>query len=476
MQAVFTGLSDGNYTFTVFLHDSRGHISERAKIVAKVYGDRYVASLSSREIRGAIYIDGAVQIVLAAPDAHALGAELRYADAQGDTQTVYVDRTQDTASLASYKKGTDFRYRSLYKPAADAVDTFYTPYHSVKTSSPEETGDLVASLFMATPDNKLGRGNPPHAITYPEVCTWYGALKFAKASGNQKMVDELVRRFDPLLGKDSALVPVPDHVDFTVFGIVPFELYLITKDQRYLKIGRAFVDKQWGEPFGSRVPDHARQYAEEGYSWQTRLWVDDMYMITSVETMAYRATGEEKYIDRAAREMVLYLDSLQRPNGLFYHAPDVPFYWGRGNGWVAVGMTELLRSLPPDNAYRARILDSYKQMMDALLKYQTSEGIWRQLLIDPTAWPETSCTGMFTYAMITGVKHGWLDKKTYGAAALNAWVGLRSFLNENGALANVCEGTNKKNDRQYYLDRKRNTGDLHGQAPLLWCAAALLEE
>jgi rhamnogalacturonyl hydrolase YesR len=343
-------------------------------------------------------------------------------------------------------------------------------------NSPKTVGDLVAGLFMATPHNKLGRGRPPHAITYPEVCTWYGALRFAKASGNQKMLEGLVRRFDPLLGKDSALVPVPDHVDFTVFGIVPFELYLITKDQRYLKIGKEFVDKQWGdEPFGPRIPDHAKQYAKEGYSWQTRLWIDDMYMITSVETMAYRATGDEKYIDRAAKEMVLYLDSLQRPNGLFYHAPDVPFYWGRGNGWVAAGMAELLTSLPKSNPYRPKIMACYTTMMASLLKYQTPKGVWRQLLVDSASWPETSCTGMFTYAMITGVKKGWLDRKVYGPAARKAWTGLVSFLNDKGQMTSVCQGTNKKNDRQYYLDRKRNTGDLHGQAPVLWCAAALSE-
>ena len=40
----------------------------------------------------------------------------------------------------------------------------------------------------------------------------------------------------------------------------------------------------------------------------------------------------------------------------------------------------------------------------------------------------------------------------------------------------VCEGTNKKNDKQYYYDRKQNVGDYHGQAPYLWCAVALLEE
>src|ERR1035438_2804094 len=74
---------------------------------------------------------------------------------------------------------------------------------------------------------------------------------------------------------------------------------------------------------------------------------------------------------------------------------------------------------------------------------------------------------MFTFAMITGVKNRWLEEKTYGPAARKAWLALTEFINADGDIGNVCEGTNKLNDLQYYLDRKRNTGDLHGQAPLL---------
>jgi unsaturated rhamnogalacturonyl hydrolase len=47
-------------------------------------------------------------------------------------------------------------------------------------------------------------------------------------------------------------------------------------------------------------------------------------------------------------------------------------------------------------------------------------------------------------------------------------------LQPDGDIRNVCEGTNKKSDLQYYLDRARLTGDLHGEAPLLWSASALL--
>jgi unsaturated rhamnogalacturonyl hydrolase len=343
-----------------------------------------------------------------------------------------------------------------------------------KGFSPIEVGKRVAFHFTDSPHFNYFRPTPPSQIVYPETCTWYGALTFAKLSHDDELITRLTKRFDPLFREESSLIPVPNHVDFTVFGAVPLEMYIIKKERRYLEIGQSMADKQWDAPSGPKINEAAKRYFEMGYSPQTRLWIDDMYMITAVQIQAYRATGDRKYSDRAAKEMVMYLDSLQMPNGLFYHAPDVPFYWGRGNGWMAAGMAELLSSLPKDNPDRPRIMEGYKKMMTTLLKYQADNGTWRQLIDEPTAWTETSGTGMFAFAMITGVKNGWLDKQVYGAAARKAWLGLVSYIDNNNDVREVCEGTNKKNDKQYYFDRKRNVGDLHGQAPVLWCASALL--
>jgi len=119
--------------------------------------------------------------------------------------------------------------------------------------------------------------------------------------------------------------------------------------------------------------------------------------------------------------------------------------------------------------------------MASLLKYQDATGMWHQLIDDPDAWPETSSTGMFTFAFITGVKEGWLDRKTYGPAARRAWLALVTYLDDNADIREVCQGTNKHDParngpdgRAYYLARERMTGDMHGQAPVLWCATALL--
>ncbi len=343
-----------------------------------------------------------------------------------------------------------------------------------KGKSPQEIGKLVSEHFVVTPHTNFGRPTPPKTITYPESCTWYGALTFAKASGDKELAKKLADKFEPFFGKEAEMIPVPDHVDLSVFGTVPLELYLQTKDQKYLALGKRIADNQWAPPSGPRVNDNSRRYYAMGLSWQTRLWVDDMFMITALQTQAYRATGERSYVDHAATEAVAYLDSLQMPNGLFYHAPDVPFFWGRGDGWFAVGMAELLRSLPKDHKDRPRIMKGFLTMMASLKKYQAPSGMWNQLIDDPLSWPEMSATNMFTFAMITGVKEGWLDKKEYGPVARKGWLALVTYINADGDTSEVCEGTNKKNDRQYYLDRKRNIGDLHGQASVLWCATALL--
>lgn len=348
-------------------------------------------------------------------------------------------------------------------------------------TSPSEVGLRVANRFVASPHFNHGRPKPPTVITYPETCTWYGALTFADATSNTGLRDRLVRRFEPLFDAEKSMVPVPEHVDYTVFASVPLEIYLRTKDRRHLDMGRDMADRQWGEPFGKRATPEAWEYFKKGLTWQTRMWIDDMFMITAAQAQAYRATGDRKYVERAAKEMVVYLDELQKPNGLFYHAPDAPFFWGRGDGWMAAGMSELLRSLPADNADRPRIMKGYLTMMASLLKYQDASGMWHQLIDDAGAWPETSSTGMFAYAFITGVREGWLDRKAYGPAARKAWMALVTYLDENADVREVCQGTNKhdpaKNGpdgRAYYLARERITGDLHGQAPLLWCATALL--
>ena len=138
-------------------------------------------------------------------------------------------------------------------------------------------------------------------------------------------------------------------------------------------------------------------------------------------------------------------------------------------------MTEVLQSLPADHQLYAEIVNRYKNMMSSLLEYQAESGMWRQLVDNKLSWEETSCSAMFAYAMAAGVHNGWLDDVQYESAVQKAWKALRDKLDPQGNLPDVCAGTGQKNDVEYYLNRPRTKGDLHGQAPFLWLACELME-
>jgi len=332
------------------------------------------------------------------------------------------------------------------------------------TNWPAEAAPEVVGLKVA--NNMLPRWpiTRPY-VHYAEDSTWYTALEFAALTGNDKLKEALVRRFDPIIapGGDRVL-SMQRHVDHNIFGIVPLEIYIQTRDPKYLTMGKMLADRQWELP------------RSDGLTDQTRFWIDDMYMITILQVQAYRATHDKTYLDRAALEMVAYLDRLQKPNSLFYHGPDFPFFWGRGNGWVAAGMAELLTDLPADHPKRERIMKGYREMMAALLKYQDADGVWHQLIDHHESYQESSCTAMFTFAMITGSKAGWLTDKAYAESARKGWLGLQKFIDGDGNVDKVCVGTGQTNSLEFYLTRPTEKGNPHGQAPVLWCAVALLRK
>lgn len=302
-------------------------------------------------------------------------------------------------------------------------------------------------------------------LHYAEACTAVGALRFADTIGDKELLAKVVARYEGLLEPEEGnkLITRIQHVDFNLMGIVPLQIYLVTGDERYKTFGLTFADSQWDKTI------------EGGLTDQTRWWIDDMYMVGMLQIQAYRATKDEKYADRAALQLAAYLRKLQQPNGLFFHGPKFHYHWGRGNGWVAASMAEVLKDLPADHKLRSEIMDSYKKMMASLLKFQAENGNWRQLIDYEYSWAESSCTAMFAYAMTVGVDEGWLEKKDYHAAVEKAWKASCAHLDRNGAVGEVCIGTGQQDDIEFYMKRPRTRGDFHGQAPFLWLTSQRLK-
>ncbi|WP_462317178.1 glycoside hydrolase family 88/105 protein [Marinilabilia sp.] len=336
-----------------------------------------------------------------------------------------------------------------------------------KGKTPEEIGIRITENLLSRPYRltKFLKNRGEGSIHYAEIVTAYGAIKYADLINDRKLLLRLEKRYRPIVDeKDSDLIPQGFHGDFTVFALVPFELYRLRGDKRFYNLGMKMIKEQW---------EHTNP--EDGLTWQARWWIDDAYMVAAVDALATRITGDQTWVNNSALLLEAYCRVLQADNGLLPHSDNTPYYWGRGVGWVAAGLTEALTTMKTDHPMYDDIMMYYKKLMKGLLPLQAKSGLWHQLLDYPESYEETSCTGMFTYAYIVGIKKGWLDEKTYAPAARKGWLALTEKINDKGEISDVCVGTNEMHGADAYLQRPRRTGDFHGQAPVLWCANALMQ-
>lgn len=330
-------------------------------------------------------------------------------------------------------------------------------YHFAPAESPRREGIRLVRNLLARRHFALD-----HGFSYMESCAGYAAARFAARIHDPKLLAAVVRRYRVILTPAGRKYrPAPRQVDASVFGILPLEIYQLTGKKSYRKLGMHYARAQWQHPIAGRL------------SPETKYYLDAAYKLSALQAHAWQATHRARYARRAVRELAIYIRGLQRPSGLFWHGRGAHVAWGRGDGWMAAALTETLADLPRSTRGYARALASYRKMMKGLIRYQAQDGMWRQVVNDPQAWEEASATGMFTYALASGFRHGWIRGTKYRRAARRGWLALCHDLDSNANVRGVCILTEHADNVPYYLSRPRQTGNLHGQFSMLWAARAL---
>lgn len=237
----------------------------------------------------------------------------------------------------------------------------------------------------------------------------------------------------------------------------------------------------------ARIADwvvHKQDRLPDGTLWRSRqlggtVWPDDLFMggVFLVHYGTY--TGDQKYIDDAASNIIHQAALEQDADGLWFHGYFVnqkqhaPFKWGRGNGWVMVTLAETLSAMPENDPLRPQVLDIFRKQLDGLKKIQAPDGMWRQVLDKPELWEETSCTAMFTYSIARAVNRGWVDPSNM-AVARKAFAALAKNVTPEGAVNGTCEGTNIGMDLAFYINRQRPEDDWHGRGPVMLAGTEIL--
>ena len=170
-------------------------------------------------------------------------------------------------------------------------------------------------------------------------------------------------------------------------------------------------------------------------------WSDSLFMDVPILAMAGALTGERRYFDMAARHVAFMQQIVLRPDGLYRHQASSDAAWGRGNAFPALGLALTLSEFPREHADFPRLLASYRAHMVALARFQDENGMWRNVIDRPGAYPEYSATAMIATAMLRGVRNGWIDRGTYEPLVQKAWRAILTRTAADGRLVDVCEST-----------------------------------
>jgi rhamnogalacturonyl hydrolase YesR len=176
-------------------------------------------------------------------------------------------------------------------------------------------------------------------------------------------------------------------------------------------------------------------------------------MGTVMPAQAGALTGERKYFDLAARHGALMQKIVVRPDGLYRHQPLTDAAWGRGNAFAAIGLALALAEFPQDHPHYARLLRDFQSHMSVLARWRTSDGLWRNVIDHPGAYPEFSATALIGWAMLRGIRTGWLPAADYQPRVDNAWRAVNERVGSEGHVLDGCESTAKMNTLDDYLHR-----------------------
>lgn len=238
--------------------------------------------------------------------------------------------------------------------------------------------------------------------------------------------------------------------------------YAATKDAKFLPLIHKFENHIF------KVQPHQKDGAmiriEKGVKV---LQSDDAYMAVIFLVRMWKQSGDEKYLNEAVNQTVLYHKYLFDKNDKLYHHVWYTDenrvggqYWGRGNGWMLLTLVELLDFMPPTHPKRNEILSYYKEHIEGLAKLQGKNGMWKQVLNVDSAYSESSCTAMFVYCMAKGINKGWLPKNNF-IAVEKGWMGLQQRITANNEIEGVCVATHFSDDLNYYLNRATVNNDRH---------------
>lgn len=174
-----------------------------------------------------------------------------------------------------------------------------------------------------------------------------------------------------------------------------------------------------------------------------QVWIDSMYMAPPF--LAVAGQPEESVRQVEGIRKLLW----NSKNKLFSQIWDDDLrdfdrkdFWGVGNGWAAAGLTRIVKALPETMRDEKKKLASYiHEVIEGCLLRQRDDGLFHDVLNDPSTFVETNLAQMLAYSIYRGIAGGWLDA-AYRKQADRMREAARGKVDAYGLVQGVCGSPN----------------------------------
>lgn len=357
----------------------------------------------------------------------------------------------------------------------------------------EKTGEAVTDLSKINADTILARGDF-RIVSYEWGVTYAGMLSAAEMTGEAKYRDYVEKRlmfigdsadkFKKSKGYEEweARMPLrnliaPRNLDDTgAMTAAMIKAKRAGSKADVLPLIETGIEHIMNKQYRLKDGTLARNRPQAN-----TLWLDDLFMSVPALAQMGKMTGDKKYFDEAARQVILFDQKMfNREKNVFMHgwvesmSEHPQFHWARANGWAFMTEVELLDVLPENHELRPQILDLLKRHAKGLASYQSGFGFWHQLLDRNDSYLETSATAIYAYSYAKAINRGWLGAKEYAPMAILAWNAVTTKVSEKGQVEGTCVGTGMAFDPAFYYYRPVSPFAAHGYGPVLLAGAEIL--
>ena len=263
--------------------------------------------------------------------------------------------------------------------------------------------------------------------------------------------------------------------DYGAMGASVIETHARDPDDRYLRYVQQAAD--YATERQNRLPDGTFVRA---FPRRWTLWADDLFMSVPFLARMAELSGDRRYLDDAARQVVSFHNylfderaALMRHNWYSDVQQQGVAFWGRANGWAVLAQVDLLDRLPRDHPQRDTLLALLRRHLEGLARRQGGDGLWHQLLDREDSYLETSASAMITYALARAVNRGYIERG-YAALARRGWEGVRSRIRPDGQIEGICAGTGVSDSLADYYRRPTPLNDVHGIGAVLFAGSEVL--